>query len=318
MNFPSLNDLKIIEEDRTIITEIEDKVLESGYELLKTVSEKYEKEGIILQIATTESLTAGLIMSSLVKLPIAGWLKYGCFGVYDTDAKRVFNSVTVDDVYTHTCAKQMAIGMLKNSTATFAIAVTGNAMPYFDDLNKLGEVFIGIASYNDDEIIYATESINGCLDDGDDTFEKIEKKCKSWLQSQPDKNTFAKRSDTATISLLIRNYTAYAAMKMAVDFINTNKLKTPLFIQTRKDKNAEKEGCIHNNIPSPKYPDDIIERCVSNNNCVASNNNMCDRINVKEIPEDWRNYKAESIGGKSRKTKKKVKKNIRKTKGLRK
>ena len=209
MSFPSLEDLKMADKDNEIIVEMEDKVLESGHKLLKTVTKKLD-EDIVLQIATSESLTAGLIMSSLVKLPVAGWAKYGCFGVYDTDAKRVFNSVTVDDVYTHMCAKEMAIGMLKNSTATFAISVTGNAMPYFDNLNKLGEVFIGIASYGEnDTILYTTKSINSCLDNEQSDFGK---KCKLWIKSQPDSQSFAKRSDTAAISLLVRLYTAHAAM----------------------------------------------------------------------------------------------------------
>ena len=65
-----------------------------------------------------------------------GWCKYGCFGVYDTDAKRVFNSVKVDDVYTHTCAKEMAVGLLKNSNATLAISVTGKCYALFSDLEK--------------------------------------------------------------------------------------------------------------------------------------------------------------------------------------
>ena len=43
-----------------------------------------------LQIATSESLTAGSIMSILVDIPWGGFLKYGCFGVYDTDAKTRF------------------------------------------------------------------------------------------------------------------------------------------------------------------------------------------------------------------------------------
>merc|ERR1711934_195884 len=265
MTFPKLEELKSPEEDRKLIRQMEDKVLESGYELLKTVTEKYDNERIYLQIATSEPLTAGLIMSSLVKLPIAGWFKYGCFGVYDTDAKRVYNSVTVDDVYTHMCAKEMAIGMLKNSTATFAIAVTGNAMPYFDDLTKLGEVFIGIASYGkDNDIVYATKAINSCLDTKNDSFTK---KCHSWLEAQPTKGSFARRCDTATISLIIRNYTAYMAMKLSVDFINNNELGTPSFIEDRKKQNNMKTDCFHRNIPPAKYPEnnDITERCVSIN-----------------------------------------------------
>lgn len=303
MSFPTLEDLKMSNKDNNIVEELQDKVLESGYNLLKTVTEKYD-EGITLQIATSESLTAGLIMSSLVKLPVAGWAKYGCFGVYDTDAKRVFNSVTVDDVYTHMCAKQMAIGMLKNSTATFAIAVSGNAMPYFDQLNRLGEVFIGIASYGEnDNILYSTKSINSCLDNEKGDFGK---KCKSWIKSQPDKNTFAKRSDTATISLLIRLYTAYAAMEMAVEFINDQNLKTPSFINERKTQNDKHRGCYHNNIPLAKYPENekLSIKCVNKSSlCNASDSCMRSKSIVKIIPKTWKTSKKSKKKQKPRKKK---------------
>ena len=71
-----------------------------------------------LQVAIAESLTGGGIFSTLVDVPFAGACKYGCFGVYDTDAKRVFLGVTEPDVYTLNCASQMAIGILRNSNAT--------------------------------------------------------------------------------------------------------------------------------------------------------------------------------------------------------
>ena len=64
-----------------------------------------------IQIATSESLTGGLIMSTLVDIPFGGQHKYGSTVVYDTNAKRVLNNVTVEDVYTHRCAMEMAIGL---------------------------------------------------------------------------------------------------------------------------------------------------------------------------------------------------------------
>lgn len=118
-----------------------------------------------LKIATAESLTAGLIFSTLVDIPFGGAYKYGCFGVYDTDAKRVFLNVKVDDVYTHKCAKEMAIGILKNSNASIGIAVTGNAMPYKNNEKMIGEVFIGIAGYtNENTITVSTNVYNFCSD----------------------------------------------------------------------------------------------------------------------------------------------------------
>lgn len=106
-----------------------------------------------LQVATAESLTAGLIFSTLVDVPFGGAHKYGCFSVYDTDAKRVFLGVTALDVYTLECAAQMAVGVLRNSNASLAIAVSGNAMPNqgtrttANELQRLGEVFISVAGY---------------------------------------------------------------------------------------------------------------------------------------------------------------------------
>jgi PncC family amidohydrolase len=108
------------------------------------------------QVATAESLTAGLITSTLVDIPFGGYLKYGCFGVYDTDAKRTFIGVKNEDVYTHKCAKEMAIGTLKNSNATISIAVSGNAMPLNEDYKRLSETFISIAGYKDDNTIVSS------------------------------------------------------------------------------------------------------------------------------------------------------------------
>lgn len=125
---------------------------ESAYKFIRemiriSTESNYE---IDLQVATSESLTAGLVFSTLVDIPLGGRYKYGCFGVYDTDAKRMFIGVNEPDVYTHNCAKQMAVGTLLNSNATFSIAVTGNAMAVKNDEHKIGEVFIGIACYVDD------------------------------------------------------------------------------------------------------------------------------------------------------------------------
>ena len=286
-SFPTLEELMVPEEDKELIEEIEDKVLVVGYNLLKKINDIYEEKGIKLQIATSESLTAGLIMSSLVKLPIAGWCKYGGFAVYDTDAKRVYNSVKVDDVYTHKCAKEMALGQLNNSTATLSIAVTGNAMPYFEERNRLGEVFIGIAGYRagDDVIIYETHMVNGCLDERINLTDK----CKSWLKSQPTKNHYAKRSDTAAISRIIRNYTALISMELALGFITKNNLGIPEFINKRKELNNQKDsdGCLHNKIPNSKYPE-IKAECVNARNEYCKESELCSRGDlVSEIPLGW-------------------------------
>lgn len=81
------------------------------------------------QVVTAESLTGGLIFSTLANIPYGGGHKYGAFSVYDTDAKRIFLGVKAPDVYTRQCAAEMAAGALRHSNASMAIAVTGNAMP---------------------------------------------------------------------------------------------------------------------------------------------------------------------------------------------
>lgn len=154
-----------------------------AYKVLKELSNTNRN----LQVATAESLTGGLIFSTLVDIPYAGANKYGCFSVYDTDAKRIFLGVKVEDVYTHRCAAEMAIGVLKNSNASFAIAVSGNAMPYQgltaekDEVNRLGEVFIGIACYNKEgQIIVKTKVINMCEVDDKNTINSF-KICVDWF-----------------------------------------------------------------------------------------------------------------------------------------
>ena len=83
--------------------------------------------------------------------------------MYDTNVKRVLNNVTVEDVYTHRCAMEMAIGLLHNTNASLAISVTGNSVPLNKDVHRLGEVFIGVAGYvADGSMIYSTMVHNSC------------------------------------------------------------------------------------------------------------------------------------------------------------
>jgi nicotinamide mononucleotide (NMN) deamidase PncC len=309
MDFPDFEDFKITPYQKQIIEKIEVKVEEAAYNLLKIVNQTYLSSGVELQIATSESLTGGLIMSSLVNMPIAGKFKYGCFGVYDVDAKRVFNSVKVDEIYSHRCAKEMAIGLLKNSNATFAISVTGNAMPYFDNLDRLGEVFIGIASYgmhdNKLKILYSTYSINACNDTDENDFKNL---CKTWLKSQPSVSYYPSRKDTSTINRLVRNYTAYIAMKKSVDFIteNNNMLFTPPFIAKRKEKNNEKKGCEHYNIPLAKYSEPLLLEVCTSNNTLCNASKSCYRSNINVISLHKIKNKIKNKKNKTKKIKPKI------------
>lgn len=167
-------------------------------------------------IVTAESLTAGLIFSTLVDIPFGGKYKYGCFGTYDTDAKRVLLGVEVDNVYTHKCAKEMATSALKNSNASIAISVTGNAKA--TNLNKLGEVFIGIAGYsNENKIKVATNVYNFCHNI-------------TTCHDNPKK--------IYQISMYIRYATVAQALKDCLIFLQQNKdLMIPSFISENRIQN---------------------------------------------------------------------------------
>ena len=216
-------------------------------------------------ICTSESLTAGMILSTLVDIPWGGLHKYGGFAVYDTDAKRVFNKVAVDNVYTHRCAKEMAIGVLKNSNATVAISVTGNAMPDPINKDKLGEVFIGVAGYinngNDTKIIYDTMMMNACADIDMPEFKKT---CKAWHRTLKTAGAYNKRSQTALISQEIRYYTTCKALEFCLQFVTDNILSVPEFVDDRKKRNSTTAyQSLHTDTPENKYNENLDEIHVS-------------------------------------------------------
>jgi len=231
-----------------ILKTVEVKSHESAYDFLKLLSSKK------LKVATAESLTAGMIFSTLVDIPLFGCNKYGAFVVYDTDAKRTFLGVKVDDVYTHLCAKEMAIGVLKNSNANFALAVTGNAMPCqgigeesLNEIQKVGEVFIGVAGYDsDNNIIVETTVINNCNDgDGksicDLWYKNVinENNLNKFVSSieSPDKHNvdstlidgYNAFEITSILANFIRARTCCVAFKFASNFINNNAIVVPKF-----------------------------------------------------------------------------------------
>jgi len=255
---------ELVPDDPSTISKMQHKAREKGYELLALIdsmavwADKQNPNSVdrYLQIATSESLTCGLIMSTLVDIPWAGYAKYGGFGVYDTDAKRVFNSVKVDNVYTHKCASEMAIGVLKNSNATIAIAVTGNAMPLNEHVEMIGEVFIGIAGYNEDgRIIYETTALNACKTDDRDLNE-FKKTCSEWYKTITEQKTWNPRHRTATVSQEIRYYTALKAYEQCINFIKNYNPSVPDEILQRKKINATTSSQIddiHENIPPPRF-----------------------------------------------------------------
>ena len=118
---------------------------QTNYEaLISAMNLKKLLASLQLNVVTAESLTAGMIVKTLVDIPGNGATVYGGFCVYDTDAKRQFLQVTTRGVYSHKTAFQMASGALDNSRATVSIAVTGNSMPTPDDTAHMGQVFLAI------------------------------------------------------------------------------------------------------------------------------------------------------------------------------
>lgn len=280
MSVPKWNELQPKNNDINIINKIKNTANKSAYDLLVLMHSKSDfKNKKYLQIATSESLTAGLIMSTLVDIPWGGCLKYGSTCVYDSDAKRVLNGVKIDNVYTHRCAKEMAVGLLNNSNATIGIAVTGNAMPLLNQQDMLGETFICIAGYDKSgNIIYTTKSINSCLETESESFKNV---CKKWYNKM-SKNVYNTRTKTATVSQGIRNYVVYAALKECKNFINEYNPTVPKFIKNRiKKNNIITKECLHTNIPKNKYNITGKILCANKNKNECVDVNTCNRINTK-------------------------------------
>ena len=315
MASPSFESLLPTNGSGPVIDELETMAHKAAYDLLSELNSRATNDKW-LQICTSESLTAGMIMSTLVDIPWGGYLKYGCFGVYDTDAKRVFNKVSVDDVYTHRCAKEMAVGILKNSNASLAIAVTGNAMPLNDHVDMLGEVFIGIAGYAADEknssktkIIHITKSINMC----DNNIEAFKQTCSDWYTTIKRNAKYNPRDRTAAVSREIRLYTTYNALKLCLEFVNNNNPIVPQFVIDRKKANDVKDmSTDHITIPENKYNDSIEEICVSEPKC--HNLRTPKRVNTATYPNV---VLSQTTGGK-RKTRKNMRRNARKNRYTRK
>lgn len=257
---------------QSVLNKIKYEAHENAYELMKLISTKQ------IHIATAESLTAGLIFSTLVDIPFGGWLKYGCFGVYDTDAKRTFLGVQVKDVYTLKCAKEIGCGVLKNSNASLAIAVTGNAMPGPNSERRLGEVFIGIAGYtSNNEIRVSTKVYNFCKDldtcnlwiniphQERELNAYIEKVKNNLIQNSSDSKV---KCDNPELESVVSNYQAaqrmtdgfndfqltsivaeyvrFATTKQAyidcMDFINTQNLIVPSWISNNRIEKLDGSG----------------------------------------------------------------------------
>lgn len=312
MSAPDFDDL--VPKELNVILKIKEEATKKGFELLKVINDKAvwktEQNKVefdrYLQIATTESLTCGLIMSTLVDIPWGGYMKYGGFGVYDTDAKRVFNHVQIHDVYTHKCASEMAIGVLRNSNATLAIAVTGNAMPINEDVDKLGEVFIGIAGYNAyDEIIYVTKAMNMCIENNNEDFKKL---CSTWyatIANSKGKN-FNSRESTARISQEIRYYTVLKAYELCMEFIDKCDPQIPDVVLKRKQTNRNvNNDNIHYDIPANKFEFGGDGKCMNHKS--VNFYNACELTGIRETNNTAQYTKSSKAGSKRKRRTRKIK-----------
>jgi len=207
------------------IDDIKSKAHQSGYNLLKSLHQNNKKYTII----TAESLTGGLIFSTLVDIPFGGLHKYGCISVYNSESKNMFLDVTTTNIYSHKCAKEMATNALLKSRATIAISATGNAMPQDDKKEHLGEVFIGVAGYvNDNTIKVTTQLYNFCY------YENMNKdmNLKTIIHNKIN-IPFGILNDYSDLQLtsLMAQYIRYATVEQALnncrEFINQNNLIVP-------------------------------------------------------------------------------------------
>lgn len=254
--FPSFSEVRF--EDTINAARIE--AHKNGYELLKLLNEISDwDKNQVFSVATAESATAGLAFSTLVDIPFGGSFKYGCFGVYDTDAKRVMLGVQVEDVYTLRCAREMAEGILRNSNASIGISITGNAMPLQttkEEIEKVGEVFIGIAMYTGEKkMVSYANAYNFC--DKDPVTNATSNICKLWYT-----NTIAEKilNNELTASEKTRISSKYKGVESLLDGKNPFEITSLLatYIRTMIVARAFKD-CIRyvkrnkNKILVPKF-----------------------------------------------------------------
>lgn len=181
-----------------------------------------------LNVVTAESLTAGMIISSLVNIPNFGSYLYGGFATYDSDAKRQLLGVKVGDVYTKECSLQMAIGAITDSRALIGVAVTGKAGPVAKTgLQSLGVVDVAIAIRTDaaaagsdiptdvsfpQTFTSVSRRINVCAADGHQATRDVCEKYK--IEAAADAQGFVSDGVLRLVRKLIRQDTVIAALTL--------------------------------------------------------------------------------------------------------
>ena len=104
-----------------------------------------------LTVATCESLTGGMICSTLVDVPGASKVVRGGLVTYQTEVKTRLAGVDAaliqaEGVVSAAVAKAMAQGARERLQSDIAVSATGMASPGGPDEPPAGTVFVGVAS----------------------------------------------------------------------------------------------------------------------------------------------------------------------------
>lgn len=107
-------------------------------------------------LVTAESLTGGLIGSTITRIPGVSRVYWGGVVTYNDEAKHILLGVdpgilSASGAVSRNVAEEMAIGVLSVSKADLAVAVTGFAGPAVGDCSlPVGTVWIALARKLDD------------------------------------------------------------------------------------------------------------------------------------------------------------------------
>lgn len=118
--------------------------------LFSVVFQKLQKRGMTISFA--ESCTGGMLAQSLTDLPGASKVFRESFVTYSNEAKIKYLGVSENTLFKHGAvsadtAKEMALGLLKQSGADICVSVTGIAGPDGgSDKKPVGLVYIAIAA----------------------------------------------------------------------------------------------------------------------------------------------------------------------------
>ena len=167
-----------------------------------------------MNVVTIESVTSGLIASTLTDVSHGGQYLYGGFVVYDIDAKRRWTEVTSKNVYNKVAVKEMAEGAIKNSRAMMSIAISGNATPFKDSLDCVGVAHLGVSVREKESLKTKVVKINVC--------ERVKEICSTWKKNHTSK-TYPSLEDTMYLNNVLRHLFTLEAIKFAIKILSKHK-----------------------------------------------------------------------------------------------